>query len=395
MPARGSPGSGRGARWGLAGLLLWLLCAVACAPASSRPAASQPAASGAPSTSDAPTSGPGATAPAPSAPAAAAPASAREPLEIHVGYIPSLAYAPLYVAYEKGYYRERGLQVELEPGAGSPTAQLGAGQMQLAGIGFDAAFFNARARGIDLRVILPVSATKPGTLALLPLVLRKELWDSGAVRGIADLRGRRLAQNGTSTGSTQYMLSLALAKGGLTLNDVELVQGLNFADIPQALAQGGIDASALSEPFLSLALERGIAISLSDDHLGGVQSNGLAVNGAFARANPDAVVDFAVGYLRGVRDLYGEGRVRPENLAIMEQYTKVPAATIVRTRPAYADPNGGLYTDSIMAIQQFIFANAPVELAEPLKLEEIVDSSYARRSVEVLGEFREDSPPGT
>jgi NitT/TauT family transport system substrate-binding protein len=350
----------------------------------------------APATGESPASKvPAASAPAgvTSAPTAARPA--REPVTVHVGFIPSLAYAPLYLAHEKGYYRERGVEVNLEPGAGSPTAQLGAGQLQLAGLGFDAAFFNARARGIELRVILPVSGIQPSEPSTSPLVLRKELWDNGTVRSVADLKGRKVAQNGTSTGSTQYMLSLALAKAGLTLNDVELVQGLNFADIPQALAQGGIDASALSEPFLTLSLERNIAVVLSEDHAPGVQANGIAVNGAFAHANPEAVVDFAVAYLRGARDLYGEGRNKPENLAIIEKYTKVPAATVARTRHSYADPNGGLYTDSLLAMQEFIFANTAVELPEPLKLEEIVDPTYARRAVEILGEFRENSPPGS
>ena len=68
---------------------------------------------------------------------------------------------------------------------------------------------------------------------------------------------------------------------------------------------------------------------------------------------------------------------------------------MARTRHSYADPNGGLYTDSLLAMQEFIFANAPVELPEPLKLEEIVDPTYARRAVEILGEFRENSPPGS
>src|SRR5215207_7579160 len=55
-----------------------------------------------------------------------------------------LVYAPLYTAVEKGYFRERGLELNLEPGGGSPTAQVGAGQLQLAGIGLDVAYLNSR-----------------------------------------------------------------------------------------------------------------------------------------------------------------------------------------------------------------------------------------------------------
>ena len=78
----------------------------------------------APAGSTAPTRPP-ATAPAPAAQVAAptaippTPAARREPLHLDVGYVPSLVYAPLYVAYEKSYFRERGLDLTLEPGGGS------------------------------------------------------------------------------------------------------------------------------------------------------------------------------------------------------------------------------------------------------------------------------------
>jgi len=329
--------------WRALAVLLLAGTLAACAPAAPAPAASgaapAPAAGGV-----APASAP-ASAPAPAASAAAptaapAPAARREPLHLDVGYVPSLVYAPLYVAYEKGYFRERGLELSLEPGGGSPTAQVGAGNLQLAGLGLDAAYLNARARGVDIRFVLPVSSVEAENGSSTPLVVRKELWDDGSVRSVADLRGRKVAQLGNAVGITYYLLALAMETGGLTMQDIDLVRGLNFPDMPQALAQGAIDAALLAEPFVTLSEDRGIVAILSDRHDVGVQVNGMAVNGAFARAHPEAMVDFAVAYLRAVRDLYGDGRNTPEHLAIVEQYTRVPADTVRRTRPSYTDPNG-------------------------------------------------------
>jgi NitT/TauT family transport system substrate-binding protein len=337
---------------------------------------------------------PPATAPAPAAqvaaPTAAPPTSTarREPLHLDVGYVPSLVYAPLYVAYEKGYFRERGLDLTLEPGGGSPTAQVGAGNLQLAGIGLDAAYLNSRARGIDIRFVLPVSSVDATNASSTPLVVRKELADSGAVRGVADLRGRKVAQLGSAVGITYYLLALALETGGLDISDVDLVRGLNFPDMPQALAQGAIDAALLAEPFVTLSEDRGIVAILSDRHDVGVQVNGMVVSAGFAREHPDAVVDFAVAYLRAVRDLYGDGRNTPEHLAIVEQYTRVPAATVRRTRPSYTDPNGEFLLDSLMAQQRFFFTQTPLELPEPLPADQLVDPIPALRAVELLGPFR-------
>jgi NitT/TauT family transport system substrate-binding protein len=321
----------------------------------------------------------------PSRGVASAPA---QPMTIDVGFIPSLSYAPLYVAYEKGYFREQGLVLNLEPGGPGPTAQLGAGQLQIAGFGFDAAYFNALARGIEIRAILPLGSVSAEDGSFSPLVVRRELWDSGAVRDVADLRGRRVAKSGTTVGSIRYMLELALATGGLAIRDVDLVEGLSFPDIAQALAQGAIDASLLSEPFVTFSEERGISAVLSDRHDVGVQVNALGVNGAFARANPDAVTSFAIAYLRGARDLYGEGRRAPENVAIIEQYTKIPSATILRTRQPYTDPNGELLVDSILALQRYALSNAAAELSEPLAADQLIDPSFAHRAVAVLGPFQ-------
>jgi NitT/TauT family transport system substrate-binding protein len=370
------------------GLLLLLALGLLLAACGGPPAA--PSASSARPTA---TAGDGQSAASAPAVAAASPATRREPLTLNVGYIRSLAYAPLYVAYEKGYFRERGLELQLEAGSGTPIAQVAAGQLQLSGAGIDAGFLNARARGIDLRFILPLISVTTEATSTTPLVVRKELWDSGAVRSVADLRGRKVAQLGTTIGITYYLLNLALETGGLTTADVELVKGLNFPDMPQALAQGAIDAALLSEPFATLSQERGITAMLAEGFDVGTQSNSIVVNGAFAREHPDAVVDFAVAHLRGVRDLYGAGRQAPEHLALIEEYTKVPAATIVRTRQPYTDPNGALLVDSLMAQQLFLFAHAPLELAEPLPADRLVDTGYARRAVEILGEFRPPAAP--
>ncbi len=41
-----------------------------------------------------------------------------------------------------------------------------------------------------------------------------------------------------------------------------------------------------------------------------------------------------------------------------------------------------------MAQQRFFFANTPLELAEPLPAEQLVDPVPAQRAVEILGPFR-------
>ncbi len=78
---------------------------------------------------------------------AAVPARAAE--AIRIGVIGLIADAGIYVAVEKGYYREAGLDVKLEPFATSVKMLpvLSAGQLDVATGGVAARLFNGVARG--------------------------------------------------------------------------------------------------------------------------------------------------------------------------------------------------------------------------------------------------------
>jgi len=63
-----------------------------------------------------------ATTPAPTA--TPVPTRGLEPITLALGYIPSVQFAPFYVAIEKGYFREEGLDVKLRYGFESDLMKL-------------------------------------------------------------------------------------------------------------------------------------------------------------------------------------------------------------------------------------------------------------------------------
>src|SRR3989337_2822815 len=163
--------------------------------------------------------------------------------KIRVVHVPVLIFAPLYVAIERGYFRQQGLEVELigTPGGVSSFVDLARGRSEVVIGGLGAALFNAVARGLDFKVVGPVHMERPPVST--PLVASKKAYDSGEIRKVSDLRGKKVSVNVLGS-ATEFWLQAALHKGGLTMEDVEVI-GVNFPDVPAALAHGAIAAGFL------------------------------------------------------------------------------------------------------------------------------------------------------
>ena len=163
--------------------------------------------------------------------AALAPLPARaEPLTILLDWFINPDHGPLVVALEKGYFAEAGLEVTLvEPAnPNDPPKLVAAGQAALA-VSYQPQLHMQAAAGLPL--------TRVGTLVATPLSTLLVLDDS-PIRSIADLKGRTV---GFSVGGFEdAVLSAMLARHGLTLDDVKLIN-VNFSLSPSLLS-GQVDA---------------------------------------------------------------------------------------------------------------------------------------------------------
>jgi NitT/TauT family transport system substrate-binding protein len=311
--------------------------------------------------------------PPPASPQAAA--TPAERLTIQSGYLPILAGTPVFIAEERGYFAEQGFTVnytQFDSGA-LMVAPLAAGQLDVIAAVPSPSLFNALARGVTMQAVAVQSSATTSTL-----MVRKELWDSGEVRTLPDLRGRRVSFN-VEGSPVDYALRHGFEKYGLSLQDVE-VQRLSNADTAPALANGASDAGILPEPGPVLIETRNIGVRLLEaSEMVPEQTGSIVTIGPSMTAKGDpAVTRFLAAYLRGLRDanaaLKDNHLVDPAVLAIVSKWTNLPAETITKARSSAVDPNGRIDLDDVTRQQDFWVREGLVPT--PADLRQFIDYKY-------------------
>src|SRR5436853_4109930 len=168
---------------------------------------------------------------------AATPAGAASP--VRMGYLGVSSDAGIFIALDKGYFKEQGLDLALERfGVGADQmALLGAGRLDIASGAPSPTLFNAVARGLPVVVVADKGSLRKG-FGFNVLVVRKALVDAGQFKTLSDLRGRVLG-SASPASIVNFENYLALKKGGLTPRDVT-VEYLEFVDQPAAMANGKV-----------------------------------------------------------------------------------------------------------------------------------------------------------
>jgi NitT/TauT family transport system substrate-binding protein len=322
--------------------------------------------------------------------AAAFPAAAGEP--VRVGVIGLVPDAGIYIAAEKGYFRDAGLDVSLELFSSSVKMLpvLSNAQLDVATGGIAASLFNGVAQGLPILVVADKGSTSPnfGTNVLL---VAKGAWDRREVRSIKDLKGKPVGILGAGALS-EYQLARYLEREGLTINDVQ-TKYMSFPNAITALGTGGLAAAISSEPFATYGVRTGTAIKFLEWHQ--VQLNHQAgvifYHVDFARKRPEAARKFMVEYVRGIRfyhdALRAGGEKKEELIRILIKHTSAKERDVYNeTTWSGLNPDGAALTQSIADQQQFFVKMGRVEKAVPI--EKLVDNSFAEYAVKVLGPYR-------
>jgi ABC-type nitrate/sulfonate/bicarbonate transport system substrate-binding protein len=149
------------------------------------------------------------------------------------------------------------------------------------------------------------------------------VWDAKQIRKAADLRGKSVPKPVGNT--VDFMLVQTLAKGGLTLADVDAthIQGGPTNLLP-ALLNKEFDALAVGEPLVTQLEKQGLVHRwLSyNDVAPNFQSSFLAASASFAATHHDALQRFVAAYLRACQYIdAGNGKWTPDLIDILVKWS--------------------------------------------------------------------------
>ena len=309
----------------------------------------------------------------------------QDTVKINLGEVTrSLFYAPQYVAISEGFFEEEGLEVELTTTFGGDktmTALLSDG-IDIALVGSETSIYVAQQGATDPVINFAQLTQTDGTF----LVAREadEAFDWQSLMGTTFLGQRK-------GGMPQMAGEFTLRKHGIDPQaDLELIQNIDFANIPAAFASGTGEYVQLFEPQASIFEQegRGHVVASFGAESGHLPYTVFMAKSSYLKDNEAAVAAFTRA-------------IHKAQLWVMEQDSGVIADSVL---PFFDDTDRELV---IMVIDRYknqdSYASDPIvdeaewnnlldvmesagELQERVAHEELVDNSFAEQAIqEVAG----------
>ena len=290
----------------------------------------------------------------------------------------SIFYAPMYVAIEKGYFTEEGIDLELVCGFGADkvmTAVL-SGEADIGFMGSESSIYTYNEGATDYVVNFAQLTQRAGNF----LVARKELsnFEWSDLKNTTILGGRK-------GGMPQMVFEYILKQQGLDpTKDMNINQNIDFGSTAAAFSEGQGDFTVEFEPHatsLELAGKGVVVASLGEDS-GYVPYTAFSAKKSFIEKNPEVIQSFTNALQKGMDFVQSHS---PEEIAevIAPQFAETDLDTITRIVKRYYEQETWkenlIFEKESFDLLQDILDSAG-ELSKRAPYMDLVDTSFAKNA---------------
>lgn len=312
-----------------------------------------------------------------------------ETKKIKVGSSPTVSSAGIYLALEKGFFKEEGLDIDLlvVNNSGAPmTLLLAKGELDVGAGNFSSGLFNAILQGSTFKIVADKGHVEKGK-EYMGLLVRKDLIDSGRFKTLKDLKGLKVSLTSLDGVSQQIVMDGFLKKAGLTEKDIQYLK-LSYAESNVALRTKNIDATIQLEPYLTRAVldQTAINFASSQEVAPDQQSAGIFYSPQFMKNRYPEAVQFMKAYLRGVR-LYNQGLKDPavwkDVTTALKKHIKIEDDRVWNKMiPVGIDNDGRILVENLSRDLDWYRKKGYIS-AVP-NMSSVVDESFRRQAVKEL-----------
>lgn len=261
-------------------------------------------------------------------------------VRLPVGYIPNVQFAPLYVAIEKGYYRDAGLDISIDYSMENDnTVLVATNDIQFAVVSGEQVLL-ARAQQMPVVYVMAWYQQYPVGIAAKT---------SSGITSVADLKGKKLGLPGlygaSYIGAIALLDSAGLKESDLTLDSI----GFNQVEMLITDNDDAVVVYSANEPVQLRKLGEDIVLFKVSDAIDLV-ANGLITNEATLAEKPELVRAMVEATLKGItyaadhpEEAFEISKKYVTNLAEADQETQMQVLLESikhwqADRPGYSEP---------------------------------------------------------
>jgi len=305
-----------------------------------------------------------------------------KPIHLKVVTLPYIPYVTFYIAQEEGYFAEQGLDVEFVQFSSATQALplLVTGDLDVVAGSIGAGTFNAVAQNMNIRIVAGYQYIDPeqGNVALM---VRKDVYDSGELDTVPEIKGRQVAMSCTAC-IYDFGMAKILENAGLTLSDIKIAR-MSPQDIVAAFANKAIEAAAVGSLQQGQLITGGYAVNLEtfSELIPGFQYGFVMFGPSLLKDNPEAGKKFMIAYLKAARQ-YMQGKTE-RNLDIAQKYFEMDRETLIQSSWSPVSTDGRVHAQDVLDFQDWAYKNGLVD--KEVAAEQLLDTVFIDYANSVLG----------